>query len=630
MTVKQISGSRHFTGLSTDSKPTPSADKVTIGSTFFESDTGLRYEYTGDGWSVDANSLAGGDVSAVNSTSTPLPADTGGDDHIFTGDAVDITDVAMITLCVFSDQDSAIDGLVIEQSVDGTNWDHDDKYSITANDGKVFTPNKAAKFARIIYTNRIVEQTEFRLQTILNYVYGKPSSHRVDEDILGQDDAELNIVVIKVPTNDATTLKNVDVNNPFPTDGDSVYAKDLDKDIHTTIGTFTGDIDTLFNDYDVEITDVTGTDPKTFTIRFLRPITTSQIGIGSGTGDFSNVKIQLKDLAGTVRGEVDDSSDNTKFTSNVYPFSPITFIEMVVEFHTTDPVKLNGMFIPKDASTVARIQGQKPDGTVVDFEATAGGNFKISLEEFDEALNDNPLPVHVIDIHSVIVNEHFRKDSGVSELLGSSASIGDSIITVANGATFLANQRIVINEGTIHDTDVFKIISISTNDLTLDKPLENDYTTAAVVERTEINLATSIGTIASPDVFTITPPADEVWHIGRIIIAIADDGAMDDGKFGGITALTNGVVFRLENDETENITVWRTNGDMAEDMYDITYTDKAPAGENGLRGRMSFNKVGVAFKLDGSLGHQLKLICQDVLTGLTEYEIRGQGHIVGR
>lgn len=42
---------------------------------------------------------------------------------------------------------------------------------------------------------------------------------------------------------------------------------------------------------------------------------------------------------------------------------------------------------------ISIIKGQKPNGDYIDFNATAGGNFKISLEEYDEAFTSNPLPV---------------------------------------------------------------------------------------------------------------------------------------------------------------------------------------------------------------------------------------------
>ena len=50
---------------------------------------------------------------------------------------------------------------------------------------------------------------------------------------------------MKVQTNDENTYKNVDVQNPLPSDGDSVNAKDLDLG-SSSIGTFTGDIETNF------------------------------------------------------------------------------------------------------------------------------------------------------------------------------------------------------------------------------------------------------------------------------------------------------------------------------------------------------------------------------------------------
>ncbi len=179
-----------------------------------------------------------------------------------------------------------------------------------------------------------------------------------------------------------------DVQRPIPTDWDSVYTKDINLVTGTTIGTFTWDIESLFNDYDIEIADVSVTNPKTFTIRFLRPITTSSIWIWSWTSNFSNVKILLKDLSGTVRETIDDSSNNTKYTSNLYPFSPNTFIEMVVEFHTIDSVSLNGFLIGKDIPVVSRIQALKPDGTLTNIDATNWGNLKVSIEEKDSALDN--------------------------------------------------------------------------------------------------------------------------------------------------------------------------------------------------------------------------------------------------
>jgi hypothetical protein len=151
--------------------------------------------------------------------------------------------------------------------------------------------------------------------------------------------------------------KKIGVQDPLHVDGDSVYNKDVNFDL-TSAPNFTGDLTSMFGDYETEIVNSTSGNPKTITIRFKRPITSNKIGIGSKTGNFSNVNIELKDLAGTVRGGLDDSANNTKLTSNVYEFTAITFIEVVVEFHTAGTVTISGMFIPKAQSrSISGIDG---------------------------------------------------------------------------------------------------------------------------------------------------------------------------------------------------------------------------------------------------------------------------------
>ena len=189
----------------------------------------------------------------------------------------------------------------------------------------------------------------------------------------------------------ATKIKDCDdnlicTNYPFATDGDSVYVKDVNQD-NSSLGTFTGTIASLFDNINNEIIDTSATNPKTFTLEFFRPIRTTSIGIASKTGNFSNVKILLKTVSGDTRQTIDDSANNTKYTSNLYSIEPETFDTMTVEFHTADAVNIAGMTIPKDVPVVARLQALKPDGTVTNLDATTGGNLKISIEEYDDSAN---------------------------------------------------------------------------------------------------------------------------------------------------------------------------------------------------------------------------------------------------
>ncbi|MCK9370129.1 hypothetical protein M0R04_09515 [Candidatus Dojkabacteria bacterium] len=130
--------------------------------------------------------ISPGHVSILNSTNVVL---AGG--ATWTGTAEITDNYGVIQVIVKASHDSATNGLVVEFSPDGTNWDSNDMYTITANVGKVFSFQPAAQYYRVSYTNGATLQTYFRLQTSLKPYYVKPSSHRIADNISSQDDAEL-------------------------------------------------------------------------------------------------------------------------------------------------------------------------------------------------------------------------------------------------------------------------------------------------------------------------------------------------------------------------------------------------------------------------------------------------------
>ncbi len=127
-----------------------------------------------------------GTVDANNNSSTPL-----GIGATFTGTSTDILQFSGITISVFSDVASATDGLSVQFSADGTNWDHLDVFTIPAGTGKTFSFQPVARFMRVLYTNGGTAQADFRLSVILKTATGKSSSHRIADSISDQDDAEV-------------------------------------------------------------------------------------------------------------------------------------------------------------------------------------------------------------------------------------------------------------------------------------------------------------------------------------------------------------------------------------------------------------------------------------------------------
>lgn len=137
-----------------------------------------------------------GKVDAGNSSSAPLLA--GG---VFPGESLLTLPFAVIVVSVYSDVESAVDGLSIQQSTDGINWDHLDVYTIPAATGKTFSFQPQASYIKVVYTNGGSDQTEFRLQTTLKKTYVKPSSHRIQDSIVDEDDAELVKAVLTGKSN---------------------------------------------------------------------------------------------------------------------------------------------------------------------------------------------------------------------------------------------------------------------------------------------------------------------------------------------------------------------------------------------------------------------------------------------
>jgi hypothetical protein len=124
-------------------------------------------------------------VDVANSSTAPLLAN-----GVFTGPSTNVLSYAQVAVSIISDQESATDGLQIQFSSDGVNWDH--LHSAT------YTPHPSAallqaqphsKFYRIVYTNGGVNQTFFRLQSILHPFAGNGSIIESDAIVKPSDDA---------------------------------------------------------------------------------------------------------------------------------------------------------------------------------------------------------------------------------------------------------------------------------------------------------------------------------------------------------------------------------------------------------------------------------------------------------
>lgn len=245
------------------------------------------------------------------------------------------------------------------------------------------------------------------------------------------------------------------------------------------------------------------------------------------------------------------------------------------------------------------------------------------------------LNVHDADSHFGAVSVHARLDSGTSETFGvSGASVGVNVFDVAagQGGTYSVDDHIVISEGVLRESNVLKILNVSTDTLTVDRPLENAYTSAGVIELTSIDLATANGSIVSPVIYTVAPPLNEIWHIRTMLFTLIDGTQSTIDRFGGINGLTNGLVVREENGRNRNLAVLRTNADMKEYFggHEVEFIQRSGGGDWATNAIWHYEEhTESAISLDGAASEVLKFIIQDDFTDLTEFEIICQGHLEG-
>ena len=200
-------------------------------------------------------------------------------------------------------------------------------------------------------------------------------------------------------------------------------------------------------------------------------------------------------------------------------------------------------------------------------------------------------------------------------------------ITLASVAWVIAWDCLDIMENGRTFQSIIQTIVSST--ITFSCPSDQAFTTSAIVKIGKWNM--NVNGSVTPVIYTLQPPTWVKWDINRIIVWITDDSVMDDAKFGGITALTNWVVFRIKDGYYKNLFVVSDNSGWRERSFDVAYADKAPAGSYGFGVRKTFNGQDnhwITLRLNGDTNDQLQVIIQDNLTGLTKMAVVAQWHQV--
>lgn len=256
----------------------------------------------------------------------------------------------------------------------------------------------------------------------------------------------------------------------------------------------------------------------------------------------------------------------------------------------------------------------------------ATGSLQVGLSSPLEA--NGAVPVNIQDQHSKALDLDFLRALAAPTTLNGAVSAEDTQLTVTLDTGFAVGEHVLIaGTGTSYYTA--EVTAKAGNLLTLDTPIDIDYADGSSIIAMS-NKMNVVGSRVAPIVFQIGS-AQSAWTIDitRIMGHIVDDTAMDDAKFGGITALTNGIVLRRNDGVITNYWNAKDNGKIRLICFDANYASKAPAGFFGFNFRNTYggqSKHGVTIRLEA--GETLELLVQDDLTGLTSFNMMAQGHFV--
>lgn len=239
------------------------------------------------------------------------------------------------------------------------------------------------------------------------------------------------------------------------------------------------------------------------------------------------------------------------------------------------------------------------------------------------------LNMHDSHVHERVFTHYAVNFPGFSAVTTSPTLKDSNVLQLSSVSGLTAGEsHIDVNQADVHIHQFRGIVGIDGLQVTIDSPLDVDVQAGSTIKLSDFNM-NKTGSASSPVVFIVPVSAGEVLHITTLLIAMVHSGVPDDGKFGGIPALDNGVVFRVSygsGDHYDTISNWKRNQDMREDMFDVSFSDAAPAGENGTSGRFHLAGSGPVIRLDGDNGDMVEILIQDDLGDLSDYQIKFLGH----
>ena len=244
---------------------------------------------------------------------------------------------------------------------------------------------------------------------------------------------------------------------------------------------------------------------------------------------------------------------------------------------------------------------------------------------------DSGLAVYVNDQVTNTLDISFLQELTTTELAVETA-IDDRTLTIDAGHGAVAGNILELADAATNDFMQATILSVATNVITLDQPINRVYAVDAPIVISSADML--VDGSSTPKIFSILPLPTQSGDIVRVIIDLRGSSAMDFSTFGSDAALTNGCVLRYKkaNGDYRNLFNWKNNGDFIRQAggdFDILVNNGA--NQRAFVARTTFGgqaKRGAVIRLEGAKDEILEVVIQDDLTGgnNAEFQMIAQGH----
>lgn len=239
------------------------------------------------------------------------------------------------------------------------------------------------------------------------------------------------------------------------------------------------------------------------------------------------------------------------------------------------------------------------------------------------------MDTNVQDQHTRAFDVHFSQQIGGLLTLAVDAVINDYTITLTTGHGALVGQQLVIYDVTADRLYVGIILTVVTDLITLDTPVNFSFLLATSVVALSTRNMNVDGSVTR-QTFKVSPPITSKVHITRVMLQMTTTALPELDKFGDITGgITRGIILRVVNGINVNLFNVKTNGELVALVHDVKFYDGTQQGVNGLGARLTYggqDKHGVVVELDTD--ESLELIIQDDLTTILSFTMIASGHVI--